>query len=93
MFSILNLKMIVLLPYKNFVGWNLEIFTLSLFLRALGTIEKRRVELDRDFKSAESMEQTNKYATMNKDEFKKLILMGKSKSRYYLLFFYFEYPT
>ena len=55
MFNILNLKMIVLLPYKNFVGWNLEISTLSLFLRALGTIEKKRVELDRDFKSAENM--------------------------------------
>ena len=93
MFNILNLKMILLLPYKNFVGWNLEIFTLSLFLHVLGTIENKRVELDRDFKSAENMEQTNKYATINKDEFKKLILMGKSKSRYDLVFFYFEYPT
>lgn len=55
MFNILNLKMILLLPYKNFVGWNLEIFTLSLFLHVLGTIEKKRVELDRDFKSAENM--------------------------------------
>ena len=34
------------------------------------------------------MEQTNKYATMNKDEFKKLILMGKSKSRYKLVFLF-----
>ena len=55
MFNILNLKMILLLPYKNFVGWNLEIFTLSLFLHVLGTTGKKRVELDRDFKSAENM--------------------------------------